>query len=81
MAEIKVEPQRRSLAWLWILLLVLVIAAAVWYFVLGAPGMNANARQSVPAAGDTTGVNGTTTGSSTGATSALWRPDFMHQEA
>ena len=40
MAEIHVEPQRRGgLVWLWVLLLVIVIAAVVWYFVLGAPGL------------------------------------------
>lgn len=40
MAEIHVEPQRRGgLAWLWVLLIVVVIALAVWYFVLGAPGL------------------------------------------
>ena len=40
MAEIHVEPRRRGgLAWLWVLLLVIVIAAVIWYFVLGAPGL------------------------------------------
>jgi hypothetical protein len=32
MAEIRVEPKRRSLAWLWILLLLIVAAAVAWYF-------------------------------------------------
>ena len=32
MAEIRVEPKKRSLAWLWVLLLLAVIAAVVWYF-------------------------------------------------
>ena len=31
MAEIRVEPKRRSLAWLWILLVLAVIAAVAWY--------------------------------------------------
>ena len=35
MAEIRVEPKRRSMTWLWVLLAVIVIAAAVWYFLLG----------------------------------------------
>ena len=35
MAEIRVEPKRRNLTWLWVLLAVLVIAALVWYFLLG----------------------------------------------
>jgi hypothetical protein len=35
MAEIRVEPKRRSITWLWVLLAVLVIAALVWYFLLG----------------------------------------------
>ena len=38
MAEIRVAPQRRSKAVIWIVLLVLVIAAiAAWYFLAG-PG-------------------------------------------
>jgi hypothetical protein len=32
MAEIRVEPKKRSLAWLWVLLLLAVVAAVVWYF-------------------------------------------------
>ena len=32
MAEIRVEPKRRSLAWLWILLLLAVAAGVAWYF-------------------------------------------------
>ncbi len=57
MAEIHVEPRRRGgLAWLWVLLLVIVIAAVVWYFVLGAPGL---ARTTAPAtARDTTAMLG-----------------------
>lgn len=40
MAEIHVEPRRRGgLGWLWVLLIVIVIAAVIWYFVLGAPGL------------------------------------------
>lgn len=31
MAEIRVQPKRRSLVWLWLLLVVAVIAAVVWY--------------------------------------------------
>ena len=31
MAEIRVEPKRRSLAWLWILLALAVVAAVAWY--------------------------------------------------
>jgi hypothetical protein len=31
-AEIRIEPKRRSLAWLWILLVVALIALAAWYF-------------------------------------------------
>lgn len=33
MAEIRVEPKRRSLAWLWILLVLAVIAIVAWYLV------------------------------------------------
>lgn len=32
MAEIRVEPRKRSMTWLWLILLLAVIAAAVWYF-------------------------------------------------
>ena len=42
MAEIRVEPKRRSMAWLWILLLVAIAAAVAWYF------MN-NGRNELPA--------------------------------
>jgi len=31
MAEIRVEPRRRSLAWLWILLVLIVIGGLVYY--------------------------------------------------
>ncbi len=31
MAEIRVEPKRRSLAWLWILLALAVVALVAWY--------------------------------------------------
>ena len=42
MAEIRVAPQRRSRAVLWVVLLVLVIAAiAAWYFLAG-PGAGAS---------------------------------------
>ncbi len=33
MAEIRVEPKRRSLAWLWILLVLAAIALVAWYLV------------------------------------------------
>ncbi len=33
MAEIHVEPRRRSLAWLWILLALIVVGGLVYYFV------------------------------------------------
>jgi hypothetical protein len=36
MAEIRVEPKRRSMAWLWILL-ALVIAGAVAYYMFYTP--------------------------------------------
>ena len=35
MAEIRVEPKRRSLAWLWILLALAAIAAVAWYLMNG----------------------------------------------
>ena len=33
MAEIRVEPRRRSMAWLWILLALIVVGGLVYYFV------------------------------------------------
>lgn len=32
MAEIRVEPRRRSMAWAWILIAVVIIAALAYYF-------------------------------------------------
>jgi hypothetical protein len=32
MAEIRVEPRRRSLAWLWILLVLIIIGGLVYYY-------------------------------------------------
>jgi multidrug efflux pump subunit AcrA (membrane-fusion protein) len=32
MAEIRVEPKRRSLAWLWVLLALAALAALFWWF-------------------------------------------------
>ena len=32
MAEIRVQEKRGGLAWLWVLLLLLLVALAVWYF-------------------------------------------------
>jgi len=33
MAEIRVEPKRRNLVWLWVLLIVIVAAALAYYFI------------------------------------------------
>ncbi|HEU4630533.1 MAG TPA: hypothetical protein VFS08_12360 [Gemmatimonadaceae bacterium] len=55
MAEIRVEQKRGSLAWLWILLVLLLVALGVWYF-MGMPGVN-----DAGAAGDSTAVPGATT--------------------
>jgi hypothetical protein len=32
MAEIKVEPKRGGLGWLWAIIILALIAAAIWYF-------------------------------------------------
>jgi hypothetical protein len=32
MAEIKVEPKRGGLGWVWAIIVLAIIAAAVWYF-------------------------------------------------
>ncbi len=39
MAEIRIEQKRRSLAWLWLLLALLIVAALAWYFLY--PGRTA----------------------------------------
>ena len=41
MAEIKVEPKRGGLGWLWAIIVIALIAAAVWYFM--------NSSRAVPA--------------------------------
>lgn len=33
MAEIRVEPKRRNLTWLWVVLIVIVAAALAYYFI------------------------------------------------
>jgi hypothetical protein len=33
MAEIRVEPRRRSLAWVWILIALVIIAGIVYYII------------------------------------------------
>lgn len=40
MAEIRVEPKRRSLVWLWVIIALIIIAALVYYFLFyqSAPG-------------------------------------------
>jgi hypothetical protein len=32
MAEIRVEPRRRSLAWLWILIVILILGGLAYYY-------------------------------------------------
>ena len=34
MAEIKVEPKRSSLSWVWAVILLVLIAVGVWYFMM-----------------------------------------------
>jgi hypothetical protein len=41
MAEIKVEPKRGGLGWLWAIILLVLLAVAAWYFL--------NNRRAVPA--------------------------------
>jgi hypothetical protein len=49
-AEIRVEPKRRSLAWLWILLVLAVIAAVAYYLVRqGAVRVESTGQRSAPA--------------------------------
>lgn len=35
MAEIRVEPRRRNLTWLWVLIAVIVVAAICYYVLYG----------------------------------------------
>ena len=44
MAEIRVEPKRRSLAWLWIIIVLLVIAALAYYFLYYRGGQGSTTR-------------------------------------
>ena len=55
MAEIRVEQKRRSLAWLWILLVLALVAAGVWYFYFNNGGVTATDTGALtgPAAGAT----------------------------
>jgi hypothetical protein len=44
MAEIKVEPKRSGLGWLWAIIILALVAAGVWYFMItsrGAPATTA----------------------------------------
>ena len=65
MAEIRVEPKRRSMAWLWVLLALAVAAAVFWY--LNNDGVNqvetTPATSALPfgAPGDAVGSAGATT--------------------
>lgn len=34
MAEIKVEPKRSNIGWLWAIILLVVLGAGVWYFMV-----------------------------------------------
>ena len=46
MAEIKVEPKRSGLGWLWAIIILVLVAAGVWYFMSTsrvAPATNAPA--------------------------------------
>lgn len=37
MAEIRVEPRRRSFTWLWVLIAVIIVAAIIYYVLYGRP--------------------------------------------
>ena len=67
MAEIRVEQKRRSLAWLWILLVLALVAAGVWYFYFNTGGVSTTDTGALtgPAAGAT--VASATTPSALGA--------------
>jgi multidrug resistance efflux pump len=43
MAEIKVEAKRSGLGWLWVVIILAVIAAGVWYFMYSSHAMPATA--------------------------------------
>ena len=43
MAEIKVEPKRSGLGWLWAILILALIAAVVWYFMSSSRAVPATA--------------------------------------
>lgn len=53
MANLHVQPKRKSYAWVWILILILIIAAAAYYFMVykkqgPAPDNALNQRSSMP---------------------------------
>ena len=68
MAEIRVQEKRSSLAWLWILLLALLVAAGVWWWMTSRDGdstMDTTPVNTAPPVGaarpatiDTTGLGG-----------------------
>jgi len=59
MAEIKVEPKRSGLGWLWAIIILALIAAGAWYFMnnsravpaTAAPGDSVRTSLLVPTAG------------------------------
>ena len=60
MAEIRIEQRRRSVAWLWILLVVLVLAAAAWYLYYQRGVRVSDAARGTPAAPATVRASTTT---------------------
>lgn len=60
MAEIHVEPKGRGMGWIWIVIALIIIAALIWYFVLGAPGtQNAPGSNTMPTTGEAGAVGHT----------------------
>jgi hypothetical protein len=43
MAEIKVETKRSGLGWLWVVIILAIIAAAIWYFMYSSRAVPATA--------------------------------------
>jgi len=70
MAEIKVEPKRSALGWLWAIIILAVIAVAAWYFMTHsrpvpattAPADSVRTSLLVPAAGAAVTMEGRTNG-------------------
>ena len=57
MAEIKVEPKRGGLGWLWAIIVLALIGAAVWYFMNNSRAVPATSPADSVRTSQSTGIN------------------------